>query len=145
MANEHFFYLSPDNITKNRFKLDSEEAHHAFHVLRLNVDDEIWMLDGEGTAYKGIIKQNGHEVNGEIIEKTSSFSEAKIKMHIAVGLIKRDRFEWLLEKAVECGAVSITPLLLTRCVKKIIEYGTSSKNCSHSCKTMRSQSLSNYP
>ena len=58
MANEHFFYLSPDNITKNRFKLDSEETHHAFDVFRLNVDDEIWMLDGEGTAYKGIIKQN---------------------------------------------------------------------------------------
>ena len=118
MANEHFFYLSPDNITKNRFKLDSEETHHAFDVFRLNVDDEIWMLDGEGTAYKGIIKQNGHEVNGEIIEKTSGFSETKIKMHIAVGLIKRDRFEWLLEKAVECGAVSITPLLLAKCVKK---------------------------
>jgi len=57
-------------------------------------------------------------VTGEIIEKTSGFSEAKIKMHIAVGLIKRDRFEWLLEKAVECGAVSITPLLLARCVNK---------------------------
>ena len=108
MADEHFFYISPNNLTKNRFTLDAEEAHHASNVLRLKVDDEIWLLDGLGTAYKGIIKQNGQEVSGEIISEFPDYSEANVKMHIAVGLIKRDRFEWLLEKAVECGAVSIT-------------------------------------
>jgi len=127
MANEHFFYISPNHITKNSFKLDNEEAHHATHVLRLNVDDEIWLLDGEGIAYKGIIKQNGQNVSGEIIEEIHNFSETNIKMHIAVGLIKKDRFEWLLEKAVECGAVSITPLLLDRCVKKTLNMERSQK------------------
>ncbi|MDP5957291.1 MAG: RsmE family RNA methyltransferase [Candidatus Marinimicrobia bacterium] len=127
MADEHFFYISPNNLTKNRFTLDAEEAHHASNVLRLKVDDEIWLLDGLGTAYKGIIKQNGQEVSGEIISEFPDYSEANVKMHIAVGLIKRDRFEWLLEKAVECGAVSITPLLLDRCVKKSLNIVRSQK------------------
>ncbi len=140
MANEHFFYISPDNITKNSFTLDAEEAHHASNVLRMKVEDEIWLLDGLGTAYKGIIKQNGQKVSGEIIAIIPEFSEARINMHIAVGLIKRDRFEWLLEKAVECGAVSITPLLLDRCVKKSLNMNrsqkivlTAAKQCGRSC------------
>ena len=127
MADEHFFYISPDNISKNCFTLDAEEAHHVLNVLRLQVDDEIWLLDGVGIAYRGIIKNNGQEVSGEIIAESPGFSEPKVKMHLAVGLIKKDRFEWLLEKAVECGALSITPLLLDRCLKKTLNLERSQK------------------
>jgi len=127
MADEHFFYISPDNISKNCFTLDAEETHHVLNVLRLQVDDEIWLLDGVGIAYRGIIKNNGQEVSGEIIAESPGFSEPKVKMHLAVGLIKKDRFEWLLEKAVECGALSITPLLLDRCLKKTFNLERSQK------------------
>ncbi len=139
MADEHFFYISPNNISKNCFTLDAEEAHHAVNVLRLKAEDEIWLLDGVGTAYRGIIKNNGQEVSGEIIAESPGFSEPKVKMHLAVGLIKKDRFEWLLEKAVEFGAVSITPLLLARCVKKSLNMEralkivrTAAKQCGRS-------------
>ena len=127
MADEHFFYISPDNISKNCFTLDAEETHHVLNVLRLQVDDEIWLLDGVGIAYRGIIKNNGQEVSGEIIAESPGFSEPKVEMHLAVGLIKKDRFEWLLEKAVECGALSITPLLLDRCLKKSLNLERSQK------------------
>ena len=127
MADEHFFYISPDNISKNCFTLDAEETHHVLNVLRLQVDDEIWLLDGVGIAYRGIIKNNGQEVSGEIIAESPGFSEPKVKMRLAVGLIKKDRFEWLLEKAVECGALSITPLLLDRCLKKTLNLERSQK------------------
>ena len=127
MADEHFFYISPDNISKNCFTLDAEETHHVLNVLRLQVDDEIWLLDGVGIAYRGIIKNNGQEVSGEIIAESPGFSEPKVKMHLAVGLITKDRFEWLLEKAVECGALSITPLLFDRCLKKTLNLERSQK------------------
>ena len=127
MADEHFFYISPDNISKNCFTLDAEETHHVLNVLRLQVDDEIWLLDGVGIAYRGIIKNNGQEVSGEIIAESPGFSEPKVEMHLAVGLIKKDRIEWLLEKAVECGALSISPLLLDRCLKKTLNLERSQK------------------
>lgn len=153
MADEHFFYISPDNISKNCFTLDAEETHHALNVLRLQVDDEIWLLDGVGIAYRGIIKNNGQKVSGEIIVESPGFSEPKVKMHLAIGLIKKDHFEWLLEKAVECGALSITPLLLDRCVKKSLNLDrsqkivrTAAKQCGRSCfpKLNEPTSLDNY-
>ncbi|HBN45412.1 MAG TPA: RsmE family RNA methyltransferase [Candidatus Marinimicrobia bacterium] len=127
MAGEHFFYISPNQITGNRFTLDTGEGHHAVNVLRLQVDDEIWLVDGVGTAYKGIITENGRSVTGDILERIPNHAEARITMHLAVGLIKRDRFEWLLEKAVECGAASITPLILDKCVKKSLNMERSQK------------------
>ena len=127
MADEHFFYISPNNISKNCFTLDAEEAHHALNVLRLQVEDEIWLLDGVGTAYRGIIRENGQVVSGEVLEAVPGFAEANATVHLAVGLIKKDRFEWLLEKAVECGALSITPLLLDRCVKRSLNLERSQK------------------
>jgi len=127
MADEHFFYISPNNISKNCFTLDAEEAHHAVNVLRLQAEDEIWLLDGVGTAYRGIIRENGRVVSGEVLEAVPGFAEANATVHLAVGLIKKDRFEWLLEKAVECGAKSITPLLLDRCVKRSLNLERSQK------------------
>jgi len=153
MADEHFFYISPDNISKNCFTLDAEETHHVLNVLRLQVDDEIWLLDGVGIAYRGIIKNNGQEVSGEIIAESPGFSEPKVEMHLAVGLIKKDRIEWLLEKAVECGALSITPLLLDRCLKKTLNLErsqkivrTAAKQCGRSLfpKLNEPTSLDNY-
>jgi 16S rRNA (uracil1498-N3)-methyltransferase len=128
-------------------------VHYALNVLRLQVDDEIWLLDGVGIAYRGIIKNNGQEVSGEIIAESPGFSEPKVKMHLAVGLIKKDRFEWLLEKAVECGALSITPLLLDRCLKKTLNLErsqkivrTAAKQCGRSLfpKLNEPTSLDNY-
>lgn len=150
MAGEHFFYISPENISNDSsFTLETDEAHHATHVLRMKKNDVIWLLDGVGTAYKGIITQNGQSVSGNIVETIREHAETKIKMHLAVGLIKRNRFEWLLEKAVECGAASITPLMLDRCVKKSLNMvrsqkivRTAAKQCGRSRFPIVSASLS---
>ncbi len=139
MADEHFFYIPPSNITNNHFTLDNDEGHHAVNVLRLGVDDPVHLLDGEGMAYRGIIRSNGQKVEGEIIETIEGLGEPKVSVHLAVGMIKRDRFEWLLEKAVECGASSITPLIMDRCVKKSLNMDrsnvlvkTAAKQCGRS-------------
>lgn len=139
MAEEHFFYVAPANIKHNHFILDERESHHAFQVLRLHVEDEIWLLDGVGTAFKGMIKSCGRKVEGIITQSFSNYGEPKIKQHLAVGMIKKERFEWLLEKAVECGATAITPLIMERCVKRTLNMDrseniiqTAAKQCGRS-------------
>ena len=127
MADEHFFYISPDNISQNSFSLDDAESHHVSHVLRMNTGDTIWLLDGTGVAYTGKIERKEPRVSGTINETIPNYAEPDVEMHLAIGLLKKDRFELLLEKAVECGAASITPLLLDRCVKKSLNMERSRK------------------
>jgi len=40
MANDHFFYIPPENISHNSFSLDEVESHHASHVLRMNAGEK---------------------------------------------------------------------------------------------------------
>lgn len=127
MADEHFFYISPKNISQNAFSLDEKESHHASHVLRMKVGETIWLLDGIGSAYIGEIERIVPQIFGRIKKTIKNYSEPDVEMHLAVGLLKKDRFELLLEKAVECGAASITPLLLDRCVKKSLSMERSRK------------------
>ncbi len=127
MADEHFFYISPENISQNSFSLDNVESHHAIHVLRMTIGEKIWLLDGHGIAYTGKIEHKDPRVSGTIDEIIPNYAEPNVEMHLAVGLLKKDRFELLLEKAVECGAASITPLLLDKCVKKSLNMERSRK------------------
>ncbi len=139
MANEYYFFVSPEKISHNQFTLDDDEGHHAINVLRLGTNNEVFLLDGKGMAYRGIIRSNGQTVKGDIIETIEGLGEPPCNIHLAVGLIKRDRFEWLLEKAVECGASTITPLAMDHCVKKTLNMErsnalvqTAAKQCGRS-------------
>ncbi|MDP6500301.1 MAG: RsmE family RNA methyltransferase [Candidatus Marinimicrobia bacterium] len=114
----HFFYLQQKAIHKNTFQLSEEESHHFLNSLRGKVGDDLWLLDGAGTAYNGTISGiNGRSVSGIIRDSFPNYGESDYSIHLAIGLIKGNRMDMVLEKATELGAKSIQPLLLDRCVK----------------------------
>lgn len=120
MAEERFFFVNPSAVDGDHFTLDKTESHHFSNVLRLKRGESIWLLDGEGTGYEGIVNQNGEAVSGSILKKHSNYGESDTAVHIAVGILKRDHFELLLEKGTEIGVQSFTPLILDRCIKKSV-------------------------
>ncbi|MBT3216017.1 MAG: 16S rRNA (uracil(1498)-N(3))-methyltransferase [Candidatus Marinimicrobia bacterium] len=120
MPDKRFFYVNPSKVDGDKFTLDETESHHLSHVLRINSGEMIWLLDGSGMAYEGRVEQVGESVTGIIQETHKKYGEPNVDVHIAVGIIKRDRFELLLEKGTEVGVKSISPLILDRCIKKSI-------------------------
>ena len=95
------------------FELDREESLHASRVLRLKPNDEICLLDGTGTGFHALINSVVHDrVSGVIREKKHGLGENRISIILAPAVIKRDRFETLLEKATELGVNEIHPLVL---------------------------------
>lgn len=115
------FYLEPDNLNGNSFSLDESESHHASHVFRLQPGDPIALLNGEGLGFQGVIENNSNGiVSGTIQKRLESLGENKSKIIIAPSILKRDRFESLIEKATELGVWQIHPILTDRCVKRTI-------------------------
>jgi len=51
------FFVNPNNIDNNYFFLDETESHHLSNVVRLKIYDDIYLIDGEGIAYKAIIEK----------------------------------------------------------------------------------------
>ena len=116
---EHFFHIHPDNLDHNQFTLSEEESQHFLKSLRGKKGDSLWLLDGLGTAYEGTVSGiNPKSVSGIIKQAHPSYGESDYEIHLAIGLIKGNRMDFVLEKATELGVKSIQPLLLDRCVKK---------------------------
>ncbi len=115
------FYIDSNNLNGNFFSLDEDESFHAFKVFRLNPGDSIFLLNGSGLAYEAVIeKYEDKIVFGRISRKVQLFGENDFTINIFPAILKRDRFEILLEKATEMGVVNIYPVLTERCVKRQI-------------------------
>jgi len=138
MIPDKAFYVSPQNIESGQFVLDPDESNHLINVLRLSINQEIFLLDGKGNGYHSIIKKvSKAQVSGEIIKTFVGYGENQSSIYLAPAIIKRDRFETLLEKSIELGVKEIQPLLLDRCIKKTLNLARCEKIITSSAKQCR--------
>jgi 16S rRNA (uracil1498-N3)-methyltransferase len=102
--------------------LSKTESNHCIHVLRHARSDIVHLMDGEGGLYKAIIiDPDPHACQVEIIESIPFHENSSCRLHLAIAPPKQaDRFEWMLEKAVEIGIYEITPLWCQRSERKEI-------------------------
>ena len=122
MTPDKAFYVNPLTVNGSTFQLDKAESNHATRVLRLKKGDEICLLNGAGIGYHAKINSIEKNVSGTIKESIPDLGENKYSVNLASALIKRDRFELMLEKATELGVNEIQPLMLERCVKKTMNF-----------------------
>ncbi len=134
-------FYTPD-ISGIEYSLNEEESKHAIKVLRMNVNDEIHMIDGKGTLYIAIIADpNPKKCRVIVKESKPEFEKRNYKLHIAISPVKfPDRFEWFLEKATEIGIDEISPLICERTEKKNINI----ERCNRILESAMKQSINAY-
>ncbi len=117
----HLFY-TPD-ISDKTYTLNETESKHCVKVLRLNVNDQVELIDGKGSFYEAkIVDPNPKKCKIEITNTIQEFGKRNHYLHIAIAPTKNmDRFEWFLEKATEIGIDEITPLLCDHSERKVIK------------------------
>ncbi len=117
----HLFYY-PD-IEDNHFTLNRNESAHCVKVLRLGINDIIYLTDGKGKLCRAkIIIPDKKACTTEIIEVSRVNSERDYKLHIAISPTKNiERFEWFLEKATEIGIDMVIPLMCNNSERRIIK------------------------
>ena len=115
------FYAPKDNFTDNKIELDAEQTRHLRSVLRLKEADEIQIFDGEGKEFLcRIEKISKTKTSLEIVEKIEPSSpESDLDLTLAVAITKGDKFELVLQKAVELGITKFIPLQTHRCDVKL--------------------------
>lgn len=114
------FFVSPDQIKKNEIEIRGQDVRHIRDVLRLSPGDQITICDGKGTDYKTVITEIGQEeITAKILEKALASSEPQTKLTLFQSLIKGNKFEWVIQKAVEIGVQEIVPIETAHCVVKM--------------------------
>lgn len=105
----------------NTISLTGQESKHCHRVLRMRVGDQIWVTNGEGHIYHGDISSINDERVDVNIHEMQTVSPLPYRLHLYVAMTKQsDRIEWMLEKAVEMGISSFTPIITQRGERKKI-------------------------
>jgi 16S rRNA (uracil1498-N3)-methyltransferase len=97
-------------------RIEGNPAHYLTRVMRVGAGDVVILCDdatGEWAAR--VVDAGKRDVVLEVAELLRS-REAVPDLWLCPALLKKDRFDLILEKATELGAARIQPLLTRRCV-----------------------------
>lgn len=109
------FYCS--EISRRTAELDEAESHHAMHVLRVNVGDEVELFDGSGHASSAVITDVGRRsVRVEIREHRADPGPQRPRLIVAASPPRGDRLKSMVEKLTELGVTEFIPLRTVRSV-----------------------------
>lgn len=97
------------------FELDSFASGHICRVLRMKTGRPLILFNGRGGEYKAEIHTaDPKRAKVEIISFDAVARESNLRIHLGLALSRGDRFDWAIQKAVELGVASVTPLNTVR-------------------------------
>lgn len=101
-------------------RLDPEASHHALRVLRLQPGDPVELFDGSGARWPGrLADADARGASVEVGEPRFATTESPLAIGLAQALPSGDKMDWVIEKAVELGAVAIQPLFSRRSLVRL--------------------------
>jgi 16S rRNA (uracil1498-N3)-methyltransferase len=115
------FYASPNQFQNGFISLNPDETRHLREVLRLREGAVVQVFDGEGKEYLCVIeKTTKNETSLKIqTEIAPPAPESNLNLTLAVALLKGEKYDLVVQKAVELGVTKLVPLLTKRCDIKI--------------------------
>ena len=103
-----------------QLSLDEDGAAHIGKVLRMSEGEQIAIFCGDGKDYSAnILSANKKNVTVEIITAIDNPSESPLDLHLGQVISRGDRMEFTIQKSVELGVTTITPIFSERCGVKL--------------------------
>lgn len=113
------FFISSEAVTDRSLALTGGDVNHAKNVLRMRAGEELEAVDEDRFLYHcRILELTDEEIRCEILSKEEPDSELASSVTLFMGLPKGDKFELILQKAVELGVSEVVPVLTKRTVSR---------------------------
>jgi len=114
----HRFFI--DHIQGEEVSLtDTEQLHHLKDVLRLKVNDEVSISDGEGNDYAGVITGIDKRQVEIKVKQVRSANKTSIKLTVACAIPKGSRMDEVIDYLTQLGVERIIPMRTERTVVKL--------------------------
>ncbi|MEQ1812856.1 MAG: 16S rRNA (uracil(1498)-N(3))-methyltransferase [Candidatus Nitrotoga sp.] len=112
-------FNAPDQIAGS-VELPATAAHHASRVLRLRVNDEVYIFDGAGNELHGrICAIAGKSVRLDRLHSYAINRESPLHIVLAQALCSSEKMDWIVQKATELGVSAIQPLQTERSITRL--------------------------
>lgn len=114
------FFVEPRQVWNGQARIVGEDVKHIAQVLRLGPGDTVILCDGAGTDYTArIVAASKEEVRLSLVESAPVRTEPQHKVTLYQGLPKAGKLEVIVQKCVELGLFSLTPIQAQRSVVKV--------------------------
>ncbi|CAG7913583.1 16S rRNA methyltransferase [Mammaliicoccus sciuri] len=125
---QRYFLQENAELNQRFFIHNTDDIHHIKNVMRKSVDQEIILtFEDQKSLISKIIAFHDDSIELETVEDITRQTELPVDITIASGLIKGDKYEWLLQKATEMGAHHFIAVQSERSIVKLDEKKISKK------------------
>ena len=104
-----------------------EDALHIVKSLRMKAGEKLDVCDMGRREYSCVITDVGETVFAEVTDERYSDTEPPYTAVLYQALVKGDKFDTVVQKAVECGVSKIIPVITDRCVVRLDKKGAAKK------------------
>ncbi len=113
------YFVKNSDCTAAGVRIAGNDLHHIKNVMRMKPGARVHVVDEDGRARQAVLSGYlGDAVLFDFVGDLESAADLG-SVAIAQALIKKDKFELMLEKATELGAAAIIPTAFSRSVVKI--------------------------
>lgn len=117
-----------ENINSDSLVIEGSDASHISRSLRMQRGNILTVCDTNSVDYKcQIIDINKDYVKLQVLESHPCQNEPNIKIKLYQGIPKGDKMDQVIQKSVELGVYSITPVLMDRCISRPISRAINKK------------------
>ncbi|MGF1853144.1 16S rRNA (uracil(1498)-N(3))-methyltransferase [Vibrio satsumensis] len=100
--------------------LGEDAAGHVGRVLRMKEGQEVLLFDGSGAEFPATIAEvSKKKVTVNVSGRIERSSESPLDLHLGQVISRGDKMEFTIQKSVELGVNTITPLISERCGVKL--------------------------
>lgn len=101
-------------------RLSDNATNHVSRVLRMSVGQNIELFDGSNSIFVAqILEANKKSVIVQLGLATIANRESPLDLHLGQVISRWEKMEFTIQKSVELGVNTITPLLSARCNVKL--------------------------
>jgi 16S rRNA (uracil1498-N3)-methyltransferase len=111
----HRFFISPDQVIGSIVHFDADQSRQISRVLRLRPGDRVVVLDGAGLEFEVALDSTiQSRATGSIADRRPAGGEPVVRLTLYQSLLKREKFEWVLQKGTEIGVARFVPVITSR-------------------------------
>lgn len=95
--------------------LEESTSHHLLRVLRMQPGESLVLFNGDGNEYQAVLEASAKKRASVLIgEARQPERESGLRIALGQGISRGERMDFALQKSVELGVNSITPLWTRR-------------------------------
>lgn len=99
-------------------EMNKEQSHHIANVMRMKENEVIRLCDEHQQMYFSRVHFEQRQVYAIAEEFIEDHTHNRVHITLAQGLIKGEKWDYLLQKSAELGVDEIIPFTSSRCVVK---------------------------